>query len=233
MSPTQRQARWAVLLAFALTFAAAGCIDDLPEPTGSGDTCSLDGVTVDATCLGNSITSCETTSAAACYRQDASCDCTNECATSSCPGPVEACPEEVTALGGTCLELPSQVNVSSCAPCGCVDCMRICDGRGTAFASPGSTVFASWNLSSVGDNLRLGAYVRARGRLTGVSLGGSGGPQAFDVTTPGLAATVFRTYVLEDLVPQTSGGASLSLGANTNGETLFEIDCIVPFTQSR
>jgi hypothetical protein len=170
------------------------------------------------------------------------------CSADACPASASACfpdgdcPHAVTDrthVASTCLRLAPE-GFSGCA-CGCPRCMSICDGAGPTIATrvpngsslPVVPVQLPQPMASSG---RLGVYVRVRGHgglVLDVAGGVFGGKGDFMGGVASTSDTEFNDAVVwEPTWPAWRSAAeaptALVFGA-APGETILEIDCVVPF----
>ena len=210
---------------------------------GAGGTSSceqLPGATVDPSCLniaGGAPTGCAVSNAG-CFRTDASdCNAGCTCGTNACPTPIQSCPQPVQTRGGACLAAAGFMSMCPCGGGSCVQCLQICDGEGhvVAMRPPSDDLVLAFDIVPP-DTGTLSLYIRARGKLDGVTL------SAFGQTPVPLTApmgssdpeTEFADYIVPDLQTWSDAGSapgSVGLRATMNTDVVAEIDCMVPFIE--
>jgi hypothetical protein len=173
-----------------------------------------------------------------------SCACGDECPATgetSCFAD-NSCPEAVSlrAPGSRCIRPPRESFSSSATAvpcvCGCTGCAQVCDGRGLSVVvrfpqgagDPPAPLVVTPLLPSSG---RLGVYVRLRGDASlALVVARANAPIAERPLTAHTDGD-FQELVFEDLVSWTDASAApsaLALLAQP-GDTIAEIDCVVPF----
>ena len=170
------------------------------------------------------------TNEAAAFVMESACSCASPaaaCPPIGCPSPEDQCPGAVPAAA-SCLRL-SGATSENCV-CRCADCLRTCDGTGPVFAhkGAGSHIFYSANINpqDLPSSGRMGVYIRARGRFSGLIV--SGQPP---ITQPPVSEAVFGDVVVNNVAmwgnPQEKP-STIAIG-KSGSDILAQIDCVAPF----